>query len=88
MATRTYDIWVNEQGQRVRQSVTETIPDSEVNAETLRQRASTAIGVNAAYLALGSPTAAQTTAQVQRLTRECTALIRLLVGALDDDAGT
>lgn len=89
MATITYDVWVlNAQGQRVRQSATETIPDSQVNAETIRQRATVALDANATYLAIGSPTAAQTTAQVQRLTKECSALIRLLLAQLDSTADT
>lgn len=58
------------------------------NAAALRDKARTAIVANDAYLALVSPTNAQTVAQVQRLTRENTALIRLVIGALDTTNGT
>lgn len=58
------------------------------NELALRDKAQQALTANAAYLAVASPTAAQNTAQIQRLTRECNALIRLLIGRLDDTAGT
>ena len=50
------------------------------NASTLLARAQLALTQNATYLALPTPTAAQQTAQINRLTRECSALIRLLLG--------
>lgn len=53
------------------------------NATTMRQRAEQALDANRTYLALGTPTAAQTTAQVRLLTQETTALVRLLLGLLD-----
>lgn len=62
--------------------------DDAANADALRQRAVAALTANANYLALASPTQAQAIAQVDRLTRECSALIRLMLGALDSTAGT
>jgi hypothetical protein len=64
------------------------VPPEQTNADTLRARASQAVAANAAYLALGTPTNAQVVAQVQRLTKECNALIRLVLGQLDDTGGT
>lgn len=60
----------------------------EVNAQTLRSRAAAALSANATFLALGSPTNAQVLTQVQRLTRECSALIRLAMNLLDTTDGT
>ena len=45
----------------------------------LHARARQALTVNGAFLALSAPTNAQTLAQVKALTRECSALIRLLI---------
>jgi hypothetical protein len=54
-------------------------------AISIRSKATQAIGVNNAFLSLASPSAAQVTAQVRVLTRECNALIRLMVAQLDAD---
>lgn len=59
-----------------------------LNRTDLAAKLQQALDVNATYLGLASPTNAQTTAQVQRLTRECSALIRLALNALDTTTGT
>lgn len=59
------------------------------NAATLRTRAQLALAANANYLALPDPvTLVQATAQIKLLTRECTALIRLVLNLIDDTSGT
>ena len=54
------------------------------NRDELRTRARSALTANAAYLAIQAPTNAQNVAQIQRLTRQVNALIRLEI----DDLGT
>jgi hypothetical protein len=54
---------------------------SNPNEEAIRKSAAQALAANRTYLALTSPTNAQTLAQVRALTRQVNALIRL---ALDD----
>lgn len=58
------------------------------NRSTLTDRATTALTTNVAFLGLASPTNAQTLAQVQTLTKECSALIRLLLNQLDSIVGS
>ncbi len=55
----------------------------DTNIPTLIAHANTALGNNATFLALGSPTNAQLVAQAQALTRQCNGLIRFLLGQFD-----
>lgn len=67
----------------------ELVPTAEeANAATLRGNAAAALAANSTYLAIGTPTAGQVATQVNRLTRESSALIRLLLGLLDTTADT
>ena len=60
------------------------------NVSTLEGKARTAVGVNNTFLAIGTPTNAQTLAQVKSLTRQMSALIRLSLRGdlLDNTDGT
>lgn len=56
------------------------------NADTLRGRAQAALAANVTFLAIGSPTTAQVTAQAKALTRQVDALIRLAINLTDSVA--
>lgn len=58
------------------------------NLQTLQAHAQAALTVNANFLGIASPVLADLVAQVQALTRENTALIRLLLQEFDSTANT
>ncbi|MDQ5975408.1 MAG: hypothetical protein QG661_2617 [Actinomycetota bacterium] len=65
------------------------IPDpTDVAARTIEDRLRQALDANKAYLAIPTPTAAQQRAQLARLTRQNTALIRRLLRDLTDTSDT
>lgn len=84
---RVYEVR-DDTGQLLHTAVEAILLPEDQNRVTLTERAAQALNANATFLGVASPTNAQVVAQVQRLTRECSALIRLLVGALDDISGT
>jgi hypothetical protein len=61
---------------------------TEQNRSTIVDRAGRALAVNATFLAIATPTNGQVLTQVQRLTRQVSALIRLQLGAFDDTSDT
>lgn len=58
------------------------------NQQAIIAKAWTAVQANAAFLAIPNPTAAQAIAQVGILTKECTALIRLILGSFETPSDT
>lgn len=61
---------------------------AETNRAALIDKATQALANNVAFLAVANPSPIQIAAQTKALTRECSAIIRLLLGALDDTSGT
>jgi hypothetical protein len=59
-----------------------------VNEAALLAKVPAALAANATYLALGAPTVAQNTTQIQRLTRQIDALMKLRANDLADTSGT
>lgn len=58
------------------------------NADTLAAQAVAALANNSQFLAIASPSNVQVLAQVQKLTRQINALIRIQTGQLDTTADT
>lgn len=79
----------NDKNQVFRDGVlqSEDVVQTDVTAEAvlfdLAVKVRQAIDANSAFLAIGSPTNAQVLAQTRVLTRECTALIRLMARTID-----
>ncbi len=68
-------------GVLVEEEVVEVDVTAEVVTLDIHAKARQALNANQTYLAITSPTNAQNAAQVRLLTRECSALIRLLIGS-------
>lgn len=77
------DPYIGADGQ-VKTDRTRVISDQELNRDIFLSKFDAAISNNDAFLAIASPTNAQVVTQVQRLTRECTALLRLGRADLQD----
>lgn len=88
MPTTMTDPYIGADGQ-VKTDRTRVISDQEINRDVLLAKFDTAISGNDTFLTVASPTNAQVINQVQRLTKECTALLRLGRSDLQDTtAGT
>lgn len=58
------------------------------NRDAILAKIRQAMAANATYIGLATPSAAQTTAQVQRLSREVNGILKLLLDDLDDTNNT
>jgi len=88
--TRVYEV-VDDDGQMVGTDEETVRTPQQVNETAIRGRVAALLAPGVAYLALPSPpgpTAAQTTAQVQRNTRLTIALAKLALGQLNTTEGT
>lgn len=84
MAARNVSVETYQDGQLLgTRTVNYEVSPEQVNDETLRQQALTALAANRTYIGRASPTAAQQTAQIKALTQQNNGLIRLLLGLLD-----
>lgn len=84
MATRTTTVTTSDgKGNETTRQVTYDVTAEQVNDETIRAQALTALTTNRTYVARTSPTAAQQTAQIKALSQQNNGLIRQLLGLLD-----
>lgn len=58
------------------------------NRQSIVANAQAALAANATYQAIGAPSVAQNTAQIQSLTKQSNGIIRLLLNQLDSTTGT
>jgi hypothetical protein len=86
MTIRTDRNQVFRDGELIAEEVVEVDITAETNGATMRERAETALESNRTFLALASPTQAQTLTEVKALARQMNGLIRLVLGQLDDTA--
>lgn len=70
-------------GNLVAEQVVEVDDTAEVNKVTIEDRAVAALADNRTFLAIASPTNAQVVAQVKALTRQNSAVIRLILNRLE-----
>lgn len=84
MATRTRTIETYQNGVLVN-SRTETyeVSTEQVNDETIRAQALSALAANKTFVALATPSTAQNAAQIKALSRQVNGVIRLLLQQLD-----
>ncbi len=75
----------NAQGAVIGEDREAILSGAALTEQSLRSKAAVALQANAAFLAKATPTNAEVTAQVKLLTRECNALIRLVLSQLDTD---
>jgi len=75
-------------GQEIGTDVESVRTPNQINEATIHKRIAAALAANATYLALPTRTNAQVAAQVEVLTRQNAALIRLVAGLLDTTDGT
>lgn len=74
----------NAQGQVIGEDIESTVP-ADLNAAAITVKAQQALTANATFRTIATPTNADIVAQVKALTRQNTALIRLVLGLFDAD---
>lgn len=84
MPTRTTTVVTKDaDGVETARQVTYEVSTEQVNDETIRSQALSALVANKTFVGLASPSTAQNAAQIKALTRQVNGIIRLVLGALD-----